>query len=119
MSGTISWNLQTSIKSGQLENLKVLIAEMTEKTHADEPGALAYEMYINEEGSKLHIYEKYEDVSAVMTHLGNFGQNFSERFMTYLTIDSFTVYGDAPEELRGALAPFGTVFFKKAGGFTR
>ena len=119
MSSAISWNLQMTVNDGQLDHLKALMAEMVENTKTNEPGAMIYEGYMNEDETKFHFIEKYTDAGAVLVHLGNFGEKYAERFMTYLTIDSFTVYGPVTDEIKGALAPFGTVFYHGVVGFTR
>ncbi len=117
MSSNISWNLVLAINDGELGNLRTLMAEMVEATKANEKSALLYEWFINEEESELHINERYKDAEAVLIHLGNFGEKFAERFMTYLTIESFSIYGPVTDDIKGALTPLGAKFYKFAAGF--
>lgn len=117
MSSIISWNLQMSINDGHLDDFLSLMEEMVEFTKANEPNVLQYEIFLNDENTKCHVLESYKNADAAMIHIGNFGQHFAERFMTYLTIESFNVYGPATEDIKSALGPFGTSFYDKKAGF--
>jgi len=85
----------------------------------EEAGALGYEWFISADGSSCHINERYTDSAAVMVHLGNFGANFAERFMSMVAPAAFVVYGEASDEVRGALAGLGPAFYGTFGGFSR
>ena len=119
MSNVVSWMLELKIKEGEHDNLIALIGEMSEATEADEPGALAYEWFVNDDKSACHIYERYADSAATMIHLGNFGSKFAKRFMGCLEPQRMTVYGDPDESVRKALASMGAVHFEMVGGFAR
>ncbi len=118
MSNVISWSLQMSVRDGTLDDAKALVSEMVEATR-DEPGALTYEYFLSDDGSTCHIYERYADSDATMAHLGNFGANFAERFMACFAPTSFSVYGPASAEVRGALEAFGATHYKMLDGFSR
>ena len=119
MSENVSWVIQLNIKPGQLDGFKTLMTEMVDATKTHESGALSYEWYLNESGSACHIYEKYADSAAMMTHLGAFGENFAERFMGHCEPTGLNVYGNPSEDVRTALKDFGAVHFSHIGGFTR
>src|SRR3954462_13180207 len=93
MSDHVFWILEADIKAGQLDTLKALTREMVEGTQRDEPGALNYEWFIADDGKSLHLYERYADSGAAMVRLGNLGQKYAERFLTYLTITKFQCTG--------------------------
>ena len=118
MSNVVSWSLQMSVREGCLDDAKALVPEMVEGTR-NEPGALTYEYYLSDDGGSCHIYERYTDSDAVMAHLGNFGANYAERFMACFEPTSFSVYGPASDEVRGALEGFGAAHFGSMGGFRR
>ena len=119
MTDNVSWLLETSIKDGELDNIKTLMGEMVGATEANEPGTLNYEWYISEDNASLCVYERYADSAATMVHLGTFGENFAERFMAALEPARLTVFGDPSAEVREALAPFGAAHMAQIGGFAR
>ena len=116
MSDVISWNLQLSVNDGQLDNARALMVEMIEAT-AQEAGAMGYEWFLSADGTACHINERYRDSAATMEHLGNFGANFAERFMTCFTPTAFHIYGEPSDEVRGVLDGFGATYFGPLGGF--
>lgn len=116
MSDVISWNLQLSVNEGQMDSARALMAEMVEATR-NEAGARGYEWFVSEDGSAVHINERYADSAATMEHLGYFGANFAERFMGCFTPTGFTVYGRPSDEVRAVLDGFGAVYMGPLGGF--
>lgn len=118
MSTPVSWNLQLAVSEGRLDDFRSLMREMVESTE-EEPGALAYEWFIDVEGSTCHIIERYADSGAAMVHLGNFGSKFADRFLACVQPTALSVYGDPSDELRGALDGFGATYLGPFGGFAR
>ena len=119
MSDVISWVLELDVKDGKVEAFEALMQEMVAATKADEPGALAYEWFVSDDKTTCHIYERYADSAAVMTHLGNFGSKFAERFLDALQPTRLMVYGQPSNEVRAALAGLNPVFMAEIGGFAR
>jgi len=118
MSDVVSWVVEASIKPGQLDNFKGLAEEMVQSTRK-EPNTLAYEWFLGEDNSSCHIYERYTDSAATMTHLGSFGEKFAERMMSMCDVTRFTVYGAPNEEVKNVLGGFGAVFMGQLNGFAR
>lgn len=119
MSEVVSWVTEASIKSGQLGNFKVLVEELVQSTR-DEPNTLAYEWFLDEDNSSLHIYERYADSAATMAHLGTLGEKgFMERILSMVDITRITVYGSPNDELKGVLGGFGATFMGQLNGFAR
>ena len=119
MSDNVHWVIELEIKQGELDNFKALMNEMVEATRANEPGTMNYEWFISDDESSCHLYERYADSAATMTHLGWFGQNFAERFMAAVAPTRLVVYGDPNDEVRAALSAFGAVHMAQIGGFAR
>ncbi len=117
MSTIVSWNLQVSIHDGRFDEFKSLMQEMVESTQR-ETGTLAYEWFLSEDSKSCHVYERYSDSDAVMTHLGNFGTNFADRFLEYTEVTSMIVYGEPADAARTALEGFGAEFLSSFGGFS-
>lgn len=119
MSNVIEWVLEMNVQEGQAAMVQPLLDEMVKATQADEPGALHYEYYMPEDRSTCTVLERYADNAAVMTHLGNFGAKFADRFLTAFTPVRFTVYGSANDEVMSALAGYGATNQKLVSGFSR
>ncbi len=118
MSDVVSWMVEVSIKPGQLDNFKAIVEELVQSTR-NEPNTLAYEWFLGEDNSSCHIYERYADSAATMTHLGTFGEKFAERFMSAVDLTRFTVYGAPNDEVKGVLGGFGATFMGQLNGFAR
>lgn len=118
MSGTVAWNLQLAVQDGRLEEARSLMAEMVESTRA-ESGSIDYEWFLSDDGTVCHICEKYRDSAAALEHLGTFGADFAERFLTCFTPTSLHVYGTPNEEVRTVMDGFGAAYLGPFGGFSR
>lgn len=118
MSNVVSWNLQLAVRDGQLENARELMKEMVESTRA-ESGCKSYEWFISPDNSTVHINEHYEDSDATLTHLGNFGANFAERFMGCFQPTGFYVYGKPNDAVKSVVDGFGAKYLGMLGGFSR
>lgn len=118
MSEVVSFVVEISIKSGQLDNFKALVEELVQSTR-NEPNTLAYEWFLGEDNSSCQIYERYADSAATMTHLGTLREKFVERLMSVVDITRFTVYGAPNDELKGLLGGFGATFMSQLNGFAR
>jgi quinol monooxygenase YgiN len=118
MGDQVSWLLELAVKPGEVENFRALMNEMVESTRA-ESGTLGYEWFISDDGSVVHIYERYLDSAAVMTHLGAFGEKFAERFLAAVDPTRFTVFGSPSDEVREAQSGLGPTYLGFFGGFAR
>ena len=65
--------LEVEVKDGQLDALESLMKELVANAKDHEPGTLNYEWSKNAAGTIYHIYERYADSAALMTHLTAFG----------------------------------------------
>ena len=116
MTSESSWVLQVAPKPGKLDEFTSLMGEMVEST-SNEPGAVAYEWFVSDDGSQIHIYKRYADSDATLAHLGAFGENFAERFLGAVDPTGFTVYGSPSDALREGLAALGPTYLGPFGGF--
>ena len=114
----VSWLLELAVKPGQLDSFRALMNEMVESTRA-ESGTLSYEWFVNDDGSVVHLYERYTDSAAVMTHLRAFGEKFAGRFLAAVDPTRFTVFGSPSDQVKEALSAFGPTYLKPFGGFAR
>jgi quinol monooxygenase YgiN len=118
MDGHVSWLLEVAVKPGEVGNFRALMEEMVDSTRS-EPGTVIYEFSINDDESVVHIYERYSDSAATMTHLKVFGEKFADRFLAAIQPGRFEVYGAPSDEVREAVTGFGPAYMKPFGGFAR
>ncbi len=118
MGAEVSWMLELDITLGQEEGFKTLVADLVASAKT-EPGTLIYECSQSSDGQRCHIYERYADSSAALTHIGTFGEKFATRFREVFAPVHFIVYGSPDEAVREALAGFGPVYMASVDGFAR
>lgn len=111
--------MELQVQSGWEKDFRVLMAEMVTATQSNETGTVNYEWSTSADGKLCHIYERYVDSAAVMTHLGTFDERFAGRFLEVLKPVRFFVYGSPSQEVKDALAGFNPIHMKSVGGFSR
>ena len=116
--GQVSWIVQCAVKDGKLDDFKELMDEMVAGT-SEEPGTLNYEWFISDDGSTVHLYEKYADSDATVTHVQGFMDKWARRFMDCVEVSGFTTYGNPDEKAREIIKPFGGKLLGRWGGFAR
>lgn len=119
MSDIVEWVLQLDIQVGQGDKVRPLLDEMVAMSEAEEPDALHYVYYTNDDRTKVTVLERYTDSAAAMVHLGKFEARYADRFFAVFAPTRFTVFGPASAELRTALSGFGAVYMKYEIGFSR
>jgi hypothetical protein len=119
MSENVYWVLEFAVDPSRFEELKALNAELVEATQKIEPGMLDNHWSISDDRQVCHIYERFQDSAAVMTHMQWFGPNFGERFMNILKPTRFAIYGTPSAEVKDAFAQFNPVYMAPLGGFRR
>jgi quinol monooxygenase YgiN len=115
----VAWMFELAVKTGRESDFRTLMAEMAEATDRNEPGALDYEWYVSDDGRRLHLFERYADADAAMTHLGTFGERYMARFFDVLAPERMTLYGAPDDRVRGALARLAPEVMSRAAGFSR
>ena len=97
-----------------IEDIREFSKFYTDAIDTNEPNSLGWGFY--ESGDKVILIERYLDGNAMMQH----GKNVSEggplelqfvQFMEHFTINKIDVYGNASEELKEFVKPFGLPFF--------
>ena len=119
MATDVSWMLELNVQRGREKDFTVLMNEMVTATRANEAGTLNYEWSTSADGCVCHIFERYVDSAAVMTHLATFGEKFAGRFLEVLKPVRFVVYGSPSQDVKDALAGFNPVYMQPVGGFSR
>lgn len=117
MSEATYWVLEVAILPGQLDNFRAVAKDLIAATQS-EPGTLNYEWNLSADGTVCHIYERYRDSAALLTHVQSFAP-FAERFLQACRLARFDVYGSPNEEAKAALADFQPTYYVSLGGFSR
>jgi len=117
MGTEVFWVLELNIINGKEDQLDSLISDMSAATKLNEPNTLYYEWFVDEAKKTCTIYERYTDSDALLIHMGNFGENFAERFMSIFEISTFTVFGTPSDDAIAALDTLGAKYMHFAGGF--
>jgi Antibiotic biosynthesis monooxygenase len=119
MSENVYWVLEFAVDPGRFEELKTLMTELVEATRKNEAGMLDNHWAISDDRQVCHIYERFQDSVAVMTHMQWFGPNFGERFMKILKPTRLVIYGTPSVEVKNAMAEFNPIYMAPLGGFRR
>jgi len=115
MGTQVSWQVELAVKPGALEDFRKLTVEMVEATQ-HEPGVVHYERFMSQDGTIVHVYERYMDSAAAVAHLRLFRHKFGARFANLVDRMRFTVYGTPSQELRQMLDGFGATYLEPFGG---
>ena len=108
MEDQVSWVIELAVKPGELEAFKALMEEMVAGTNV-EPTTLGYEWFISDDGGTVHIYEKYADSEAMVSHVSGFLAKWAER-LAAVDVTRFTVYGSPNTAAKEMLDGFGAVY---------
>jgi quinol monooxygenase YgiN len=119
MTENVYWVLELAINPDRFEDFKILMAEMDEVTQKNEVGTLNYEFAISDDQQVCHVYERFQDSAAAMTHLESFGANFAARFIKAVEPTRMVVYGTPSAQVKEALAGLSPVYMAPFGGFRR
>ena len=103
-----------SNENKSIEDIAEFSQYYTEAIDKNEPNSMGWGFY--ESGDKIILIERYFDDKAMMQH----GKNVSEggplethfaKFMEHFTINKIDVYGNASDELKEFVKPFGLPFY--------
>jgi len=119
MSDEVSWVFEVTLKPGVVGDFRTLAKEMVAANRSAEPDTLGYHIFITEDGSRVHFYERYRDSAAAILHVGRFGQNFAARVLDLANVTRFEIYGTPSDELRRTVADFGATYLIPVAGFER
>jgi quinol monooxygenase YgiN len=92
-------SLDTSeIRYGKLDELKKAVAELVEFVRSNEPRPIAYEVYLDQTGSRMTVVQVHPDSASMEYHMTVAGPAFPG-FAELLTLSTLDVYGKPSEEL--------------------
>jgi quinol monooxygenase YgiN len=112
------WVFTLSLQPEDFEEFKELVARIVRES-AKEPGTLAYQYSVNEDKTTVHIFERYQNSSAFVSHVENTFAQFAEQFLALVSVVSLTVYGAPDASARKALDSFNAVYMTIFDGFSK
>jgi quinol monooxygenase YgiN len=104
MTENIYWTIDATIKDGHLAALKSHVAKMVKLT-ATEAGALDYDFWLNEDETRLFIYERYANSEAAIAHLQNVGPHLGP-FLEAVDMQPIVILGHLSSAGKEAFAAF-------------
>ena len=118
MDKQLFWVFTLELKPGQLAGFKEMVAEIVPLAE-QEPGTLAYQWALNHDETIAHIYERYADSDAFVSHVEQTFSHFAERFLSMVSVQSLLVYGEPDAACRKALDSFDATYMTLFNGFSR
>ena len=110
--------VRLSVRSGQGEAFKKLVAELSASVEAEEPRMRSYEWYLSDDGADCYVTELLADSDAFMAHLAHVGQSLGP-LLEIAPISELVVLGSPSAPAKEAIAGLGPRFFRPLAGFAR
>ncbi len=115
----------SQILAGKLDKVKVLIQELAEFVEANEPSVVAYEIYVEESGESMSVFQIHEDSASLERHM-EIGMPLFLKFQDSINLERIDVYGEPSPTLRAvlkakaeSLGNGGVVIHSLVSGFSR
>ena len=113
------------ILAGKLDKVKVLIQELAEFVEANEPSVLAYQIYVEDSGERMSVFQIHEDSASLERHM-EIGMPLFLKFLGSINLERIDVYGEPSQSLRDvlkakaeSLGTGGVAIHSFAAGFSR
>jgi quinol monooxygenase YgiN len=119
MAENVYWMFELTVNPQWLDELKALLEAMVSSIQSSEPGTLNYEWSVDAAHTTVHVYERYQDSSAVLSHLASFRAKFGDRFRQVVKPARLVVYGSPDPQVKSALASLNPVYMSPLDGFQR
>jgi quinol monooxygenase YgiN len=106
---------------GQLDALTEIYNGVTDAMQANEPGALAVQVYVSEEENALYVRDEFTDANAMGFHLSETAGPHFPKLMEVAVPGVFYFFGNVPGEVQKAIRDMGLAaeFGSHLAGFNR
>jgi hypothetical protein len=125
MSDLILYVDTSAVRDGALDELKAGMEELTDFVEANEPRILAYNVYFNDEGTRMTVVHVHPDSASFEYHMDVAGPIF-RRLAELVSLSAIYIYGEPSEralkqshEKAQLLGPGAVVVEPLFAGFTR
>ena len=102
MSEPIVYIDRSGVREGKLDELKAAIKELVDFVESNEPRAMAYSVYLNENGSQMTVVQAHPDSASLEFHMNVAGPAFA-KFKDLIQLLTIDVYGNPSDQLRKQL----------------
>lgn len=126
MSGPFIFIGTHTLREGKLEDFKKACRELVEVVEANEPRLIAFNIYVNEDGTEATIVQVHPDPDSMLFHMQVAREHISEAYQSVLEetrrVDVYGKLSDTVLEMIRQLAGSGVPLSVKThhlGGFTR
>ena len=96
MSDAIVYVDTSDVREGALEELKAAIGELVDFVEANAPRVIAYNVYFNDDGTRMTVVHVHPDSASLEHHMEVAGPAF-RRFVDLVTMSSIHIYGEPSE----------------------
>lgn len=118
MSNEIILIAQFQIHSGKQEEMKDIFDEAMDTVAHMEPDTLSFTLYISDDESVFTSFEVYKNSEGIMKNF-ELSESRIGRVLSASDLLSCEIYGDASQDLRDMLSPYGADFFNYDRGYNR
>ncbi|HET6642716.1 MAG TPA: hypothetical protein VFG93_05535 [Gaiellaceae bacterium] len=98
MSDAIVYVDTSDVRKGALEELQAGMKELVDFVEANEPRIISYNVYFNEEGTRMTVMHVHPDAESVEYHL-EVARPIFRRFVELVTLTSTHIYGRPSEKV--------------------
>lgn len=98
MSESILYIDHSEIREGKLEQLKTAIKELVDFVDANEPQLIAYNVYLNESGTRITVVHVHPDSASLELHMKVAGPAFPS-FTELVMLSMIEIYGKLSDNL--------------------
>lgn len=98
MSEPIVFIDSSEIREGKLEELKTAMKELVEFVKANEPRPIAYDVFLNEDGTMVTVVQVQPDSASMEFHMKVAAPEFA-KFTELVSLKAMDVYGTPSEDL--------------------
>ncbi len=108
-------------KPGQLDTLTGIYKGVTDAMQANEPGALAVDVYVSEEDNAIYVRDEFADANALGFHLSETAAPHFPKLLEVAVPGTFNFFGNVPAEMQAAARGMGLAaeFSSHVTGFAR
>ena len=98
MSDAIVYVDTSDVRDGALEELKAGMKALVEFVEANEPRIIAYNIYFNEDGTRMTVVHVHPDSASLEYHMEVAGPVFRQ-FAELVALSAIHIYGEPSEKL--------------------
>jgi quinol monooxygenase YgiN len=118
MADDLYWIFTLKVGPGKFGEFRALVADIVAASR-EEAGTLAYQYSVNADETVVHIYERYRDSAAFVSHVEQTFSRFADHFLKLVTVSPLIVYGNPDAAARKALDGFNATYMTLFDGFAR